>query len=232
MAKKRISSKSVKSKPVKKAASPTRHSGRKASDFESFQSALLQRFTDMDLKLESLGSVLSQVSREVADLADLVTRQPLSVHSRGGGSSNFNSSSNKPSSGSYQRPSYHGSKSSAQSESNQPGHVNEGRRGRTLYPAVCADCRKSCEVPVKVTEGRPVYCKQCFSMRKAATAHHSPDRRNAVAYMARKSGHREPGPRVVSPLSASVHAPEPKREHFQKKVSSNKNASTSGKKRK
>jgi len=43
-----------------------------------------------------------------------------------------------------------------------------GRRDRLLFKAVCADCRKDCEVPVKSTEGRPVYCKPCFALRKAS----------------------------------------------------------------
>lgn len=41
-------------------------------------------------------------------------------------------------------------------------------RERTLHKAICADCRKECEVPFRPTGGRPVYCKDCFSKRKAA----------------------------------------------------------------
>jgi CxxC-x17-CxxC domain-containing protein len=33
---------------------------------------------------------------------------------------------------------------------------------REMYTAVCADCGKSCEVPFKPTEGRPVYCRDCY----------------------------------------------------------------------
>ncbi len=40
-------------------------------------------------------------------------------------------------------------------------------QGRPLYQAVCADCRKGCEVPFKPTGDRPVYCKECFSRRKS-----------------------------------------------------------------
>jgi CxxC-x17-CxxC domain-containing protein len=42
-----------------------------------------------------------------------------------------------------------------------------GRRDRTLYEAICADCQKVCEVPFKPAEGRAVYCKDCFGRRKA-----------------------------------------------------------------
>ena len=39
---------------------------------------------------------------------------------------------------------------------------------KTLYQAVCADCSKSCEVPFKATGDRPVYCKECWTARKAS----------------------------------------------------------------
>lgn len=42
-------------------------------------------------------------------------------------------------------------------------------RLRVMYKAVCADCRKDCEVPFKPTGERPVYCKECFAKRKAGS---------------------------------------------------------------
>lgn len=39
-------------------------------------------------------------------------------------------------------------------------------RERTLHRAICADCKKECEVPFKPSGERPVYCKDCFSKRK------------------------------------------------------------------
>jgi CxxC-x17-CxxC domain-containing protein len=33
---------------------------------------------------------------------------------------------------------------------------------REMHKAVCADCGKECEVPFKPTEGRPVYCRDCY----------------------------------------------------------------------
>ena len=56
----------------------------------------------------------------------------------------------------------------------RPSEVNPGqghpqeRRERVLHKAVCADCHKDCEVPFKPTGERPVYCKECFSKRKAS----------------------------------------------------------------
>jgi CxxC-x17-CxxC domain-containing protein len=53
----------------------------------------------------------------------------------------------------------------SQGQSHQ-GQVHE-RRERVLHKAVCADCKKDCEVPFKPTGERPVYCKECFSKRKS-----------------------------------------------------------------
>lgn len=40
-------------------------------------------------------------------------------------------------------------------------------RDRVLHKAICADCKKECEVPFKPSGDRPVYCKDCFSKRKS-----------------------------------------------------------------
>lgn len=45
-----------------------------------------------------------------------------------------------------------------------------GRRERALFKAVCADCHKDCEIPFKPSGERPVYCKPCFSKRKAGNS--------------------------------------------------------------
>ncbi|HLF16528.1 MAG TPA: CxxC-x17-CxxC domain-containing protein [Candidatus Thermoplasmatota archaeon] len=33
---------------------------------------------------------------------------------------------------------------------------------REMHDAVCADCGKATQVPFKPTEGRPVYCRDCY----------------------------------------------------------------------
>lgn len=38
---------------------------------------------------------------------------------------------------------------------------------RSLHKAICAECKQECEVPFKPTGERPVYCKECFSKRRA-----------------------------------------------------------------
>ena len=50
------------------------------------------------------------------------------------------------------------------------GGVNRGFRDnfgpREKHKDVCAECKKECEVPFKPTEGKPVYCKECYAKRK------------------------------------------------------------------
>ena len=41
-----------------------------------------------------------------------------------------------------------------------------GSENREMFDAVCADCGKPCQVPFKPTEGRPVYCRDCFAKHR------------------------------------------------------------------
>jgi CxxC-x17-CxxC domain-containing protein len=44
-----------------------------------------------------------------------------------------------------------------------------GRRSfgpREMHKAICSDCGAECEVPFKPTEGRPVYCRDCWQKRR------------------------------------------------------------------
>jgi CxxC-x17-CxxC domain-containing protein len=45
------------------------------------------------------------------------------------------------------------------------GYGNSGgyRQQREMYPAVCASCGKSTQVPFEPRNGRPVYCSDCYS---------------------------------------------------------------------
>jgi len=36
---------------------------------------------------------------------------------------------------------------------------------REMFDAVCSDCKQPTKVPFKPTEGRPVYCRDCFAKR-------------------------------------------------------------------
>ncbi len=49
---------------------------------------------------------------------------------------------------------------------------------RFLHKAICAECKQECEVPFKPTGERPVYCKECFSKRRAGRSFNErPDNR-------------------------------------------------------
>lgn len=37
---------------------------------------------------------------------------------------------------------------------------------REMHKAVCSECKQECEVPFKPTEGKPVYCKECYAKKK------------------------------------------------------------------
>jgi len=47
---------------------------------------------------------------------------------------------------------------------NRGGSFN--REPREMHKAICAECHKECEVPFKPTEGKPVYCRECFQKHK------------------------------------------------------------------
>lgn len=37
---------------------------------------------------------------------------------------------------------------------------------REMHKATCSECGEECEVPFKPTEGKPVYCKECYKKKK------------------------------------------------------------------
>ena len=34
---------------------------------------------------------------------------------------------------------------------------------REMHKTICSECKGECEVPFKPTQGKPVYCKECFA---------------------------------------------------------------------
>ncbi|GAG68269.1 unnamed protein product [marine sediment metagenome] len=46
------------------------------------------------------------------------------------------------------------------------GGSNFNRGPREMHKAICSECGKECEVPFKPTEGKPVYCRECFDKKK------------------------------------------------------------------
>jgi CxxC-x17-CxxC domain-containing protein len=55
-------------------------------------------------------------------------------------------------------------RASAPGGAHQQGHSVS----RTVTTTVCSQCGKETTVPFKVTQGRPVYCRECFQQRRAA----------------------------------------------------------------
>ena len=43
---------------------------------------------------------------------------------------------------------------------------NNSFQERTMHKTTCAECKQECEVPFKPTEGKPVYCRDCYRKRK------------------------------------------------------------------
>jgi len=37
---------------------------------------------------------------------------------------------------------------------------------RKMHKAVCSECGQECEVPFKPSEGKPVFCKECYMKRR------------------------------------------------------------------
>ena len=55
----------------------------------------------------------------------------------------------------------------------RPGGSSGGSGGgrsfggpREMSKATCSECGNECEVPFKPTEGKPVYCRDCYQKRK------------------------------------------------------------------
>lgn len=43
----------------------------------------------------------------------------------------------------------------------------DSRGPREMFDAVCAKCNKPTKVPFKPTEGRPVYCRDCYAEQRS-----------------------------------------------------------------
>jgi CxxC-x17-CxxC domain-containing protein len=54
--------------------------------------------------------------------------------------------------------------------SNSYGNDSYGYRPRRqLFPAVCSECGKETEVPFEPSQGRPVYCSDCYHKVRLST---------------------------------------------------------------
>jgi len=47
------------------------------------------------------------------------------------------------------------------------GGYSSSRGPREMFTAVCSSCGKDAQVPFRPTSGKPVYCSDCFALRRA-----------------------------------------------------------------
>ena len=84
---------------------------------------------------------------------------------RNSGSGNFRSGGNRPGGNRFGGNRSGGSRFGGRSgDGFRRDNFNSGPR--EMHKAKCDDCKQDCEVPFKPTEGKPVYCKDCYSKRK------------------------------------------------------------------
>lgn len=71
-----------------------------------------------------------------------------------------------------------------------------GRQGDgpvILHKATCAECSKECEVPFRPTDGKPVYCKDCFDRKGGNTGRGRNDSRGGDRFARRDFSPRTQG---------------------------------------
>lgn len=49
-------------------------------------------------------------------------------------------------------------------------HERGGAAGKVETSATCSQCGRETTIPFRPTQGRPVFCRQCFQGRKAVSA--------------------------------------------------------------
>lgn len=49
-----------------------------------------------------------------------------------------------------------------------------GRRSVELHDVICDKCGKKCQVPFRPTEGKPVYCSECFEKNDGSQSRERP----------------------------------------------------------
>jgi CxxC-x17-CxxC domain-containing protein len=76
-----------------------------------------------------------------------------------------------------------------------------GDRGEvTMHKAVCDECHKSCEVPFRPSNDKPIYCNECFSSKRG-NEERAPRREFNDRGPRRESSDR-PAPSFAKPVSA------------------------------
>lgn len=79
---------------------------------------------------------------------------------------------------------------------NRGGGRDSARRNdgpREMFKTVCSSCGKECEVPFKPTNGKPVYCSECFDRISPRTDR--PERNDKRSLSFQDRPRRDNGPR-------------------------------------
>ncbi len=50
---------------------------------------------------------------------------------------------------------------------NRGGQQQRSFGPREMHKATCSECGQECEVPFKPTEGKPVYCRECYRKKRS-----------------------------------------------------------------
>jgi CxxC-x17-CxxC domain-containing protein len=80
----------------------------------------------------------------------------------GSGGSYGSGSSDSYGGGSYSGGGY----SSGSSRGGYGGGSSYDRGPREMFDAICSNCNKATQVPFRPTQGKPVYCNECFATRR------------------------------------------------------------------
>jgi len=100
----------------------------------------------------------------------------------------FKQDRGKRSSGGYGGGS--GRRDGGRSNFSRGGSSDRDRGPITMHQAVCDQCGKSCEVPFRPTEGKPVYCNACFGGKKEGGDSRGGDRHSKRGFDSHKTSSR------------------------------------------
>lgn len=206
--KKKTKSKSAASKQSVRSARSSKNSAVPEPQLPDLVSAMMkiaERLESLEKKMET---VISQTSRGNAPRQEFQQNRPQQ---------NFNQRSdfqqNRPQHFNQQPQRQHNQHAQHQprpvpqpnQSQNQSGNqAGPQNPGRSMYPAVCTDCGKACEVPFKPTGERPTYCKECFTKRKSGGNQNQGQKPNSFQPQSNQNQNRPMEPRVVKVTSNGV----------------------------
>lgn len=150
---------------------------------EGMMGKLLDRFALLERKMDAVISAVASVKSSGGQDA----RGSYGAHN---------------SHGSHGSQGSHGSHGSYQDQ-NLQAKERVARRERIMFEAICADCNAPCEVPFRPSEGRAIYCKECWAQRRAGGSGSGP---HATLTLSAKSAVSPAKPAESAPAAAATAA--------------------------